>query len=469
MSEFTVVLNAEQINQPHKPMRNLLGIAACLLLFPASLSAQSASEAKVWSLQDCIDYAVANNVTLLKSRATEESNAVDVLEAKAGWLPSLNASVSQNLTYRPFQETGASYVNGGITSSAADKATESGSYGVSASWTVWNGGRTKMNITNAEFTEQIAGLNTAASENTIKEQIAQYYTQILYMTEAEKVNAELLRQDSTICARGEEMVAVGSMARADLAQLKAQVSQGVYDLVNIQTQIAEAKLQLKQLLEIPGSESFEVQSVDVAESQVLSVIPSKETVYESALATRPEIQSAKLAIEQSALATKIARSNYYPTVSLSGSLGDSHVTGSENSFFNQMKQNFNFGVGVSVSIPIFDNRSTKSSVERAKIAETTAQLDLQDNQKQLYQTIETYWLNATNSQAKYVAAVSNVASLQESYDLMREQFNVGLKNIAELLNARESLLSAEQTMLEDKYTAYLNRNLLNFYAGEDFK
>ena len=423
----------------------------------------------MWTLKACIDYAMAHNVQLLKSAATEKSASVDVSEAKAGLLPSLSGAVTQGVNYRPFQESGGNFVNGGIATSAADKATQNGSYGINAQWVVWNGGKNKMNVTNAQYTQQLAAYDTQTQANKIKEQIAQLYVQILYMVEAETVNRVLLAQDSTICARGQQMVSVGSMSKADLAQLQSQVSQGRYNVVNVQTQIADAKMQLKQLLEIPASEAFDVQSVDVTDAEVLNSIPGKENIYASALDSRPEVKRSLLAIEQSQLSTKIAKSGYMPTISLSGSLGDSHMTGSQTNWAKQMKNNFSGTLGVTVSIPIFDNRKNKSAVERAKVAETTAQLDLQDTQKQLYQSIETYWLNATNSQAKYVAAKSSVKSLSTSYELMTEQFNLGLKNIAELLNSRANLLNAQQTMLQDKYTALLNRNLLSFYAGDELK
>lgn len=422
-----------------------------------------------WSLSQCIDYALAHNVQLLKSKATEQSKAIDVTEAKAGRLPSLSANMTQGLNYRPFQETGSNFVNGGIATSANSKTTQNGSYGVDAQWVVWNGGKKKMNISNAQYDQQLAAYDTQTSANKIKEQIAQLYVQVLYMTEAEKVNRTLLQQDSLICERGREMVRVGTMANADLTQLESQVSQGRYNIVNVQTQIADAKTQLKQLIELPATEAFDVQTTDVAESEVLSAIPSKQSIYEAALSSRPEVKRSELAIEQSQLATKIAKSSYYPTISLTAGLGDSHITGSQRNWINQMKNNFNTAIGVSVSVPIFDNRKTKSAVERAQVAETTAKLDLQDTQKQLYQSIETYWLNATNNQAKYIAAKASVESQQTSYNLMTEQFNVGLKNIAELLNSRASLLNAQQQMLQDKYTALLNRNLLNFYAGDDLK
>ena len=145
------------------------------------------------------------------------------------------------------------------------------------------------------------------------------------------------------------------------------------------------------------------------------------------------------------------------------------MTGTQSNYFTQMKNNFDGSVGVSLSIPIFDNRSTKSAVERAEIDQLTSELELQDTQKSLYSAIESYRLAAINYQQRYRASLSNVKSLEESYALMSEQFRIGSENIAELLNSRSSLLEARQELLQNKYTALLNMALLNFYRGESLE
>lgn len=432
----------------------------------AMVSGLSAQTARVWTLRDCIDYALEHNIQLKKAKATAQSAGIDLVEAKAGRLPTLSASVTQSLQYRPFQETASSLVNGSIASSSSNKTTQSGSYGVDAAWTVWNGNKTRLNIRDAELGKEISEYESAVSANSIQEQIAQLYVQILYMQEAVKVNEALLRHDETICERGREMVRQGQMSRSDLAQLEAQASSGRYDVVNAKTQIADSKMQLSQLLELEPGDIIDIDSVSVTDAAVLAAIPDKMSVYETALSLRPEIKSGEADVARSELAVKIARAAYMPTISLTAGLGDSHMTGTRGSYFNQMKNNFAANIGVSVSIPIFDNRKTKSSVERAEISKTTAQLDLQDAQKELYKSIETYWLNAVSNREKYLSSKDNVASLQASDDLINEQFRLGLKNIVELLTSRGNLLSAKQEMLQNKYTALLNATLLKFYGGE---
>lgn len=434
-------------------------------LFVASLAA-SAQTAQKWTLQQCIDYAVAHNIQIQKNYASVRSAQVDLLEAKAARQVSMSASAAEQVQYRPFQESASNFVNGGMASSSSKKVGESGSYGINASWTLWDGQRTKYNIQNAQLAQDIAETASAITTNSLQEQIAQLYIQILYTQEAYKVDEELLKQDQQLYKRGEEFVNQGKMSRADLSELEAQVSTASYNLVNVQTQIDNYKFQLKQLLELDPTQDIDIADVSVTDAQVLAAIPDRATVYEKALLSRPEIRQNELTIQQNQLATKIAKTNRMPTVNLTGSVGDSHMSGSQNNFFNQMKQNLNGVVGVSISIPILDNRKTKSAIERAQVNELTAQLDLQDTQKTIWKSVESYWINAVNNQAKYKAAKVNVSSSQTSYDLLSEQFTVGLKNISDLLQSRSNLLSAKQTMLEDKYNALYNMALLNFYAGE---
>lgn len=437
-------------------------VALSLLSLPACAQQEGA-----WTLQQCLDHALTHNLQLRQSRAAEQTAAINLTEARAGLLPSLNASISQGVSYRPFQNSGSNLVNGGVATSSATKVTQNGSYGINASWTVWNGGRNRLSIRSQELAEEQAELATQTQANTIQEQITQLYVQILYMQEAAIVNEELLHHDSLIWERGKEFVQQGQMSKADLAQLQAQVSSGRYDVVNVRTQIADLKVQLKQLLEIAPTDDIDIAATPVAEAQVLAVIPAKMDVYAAALTSRPEIRSGETAIRQSETDLKMARAGYIPNISLSANLGDSHITGTHADFFDQIKNNFAANLGVSISIPIFDNRANKSNVERAEVSRLTAELQLQDAQKQLFSAVEGYWLGATNAQQKYIAASDNVLSRQTSYDLCEEQFRLGLTDIVELLTARGNLLQAKQDQLQDKYTTVLNRALLNFYAGQE--
>lgn len=436
--------------------------ALCLLLSAAPSLGQTV---RTWSLKDCIDHALAHNIQLRRARLSAQSSATDVKGAKAGLLPTLSAAVTQSVQYRPFQEQTGNFVNGSIASSSSHKVTQSGSYGINAAWVVWNGGKNRADIADRTYSQQIAELAADQEANSIQEQIAQLYVQILYSREAETTNRQLLDADRQLLLRGRELLAAGQMAKSDVAQLEAQVSSGEYDVVNSATQTAQYELQLKQLLELPGEEVLRIAGTSPDDEAVLAPIPLTAEVYQAALTSRPEIESSALGVEQSDLAVKIAKAGRMPTISLTAGLGDSHMTGTRSDYFTQMKNNFDGSLGVSLSIPIFDGRSTKSAVERAQIGQLTARLDQQDARKQLYSTIETYHQNAVSHQARYRSSVSAVKSYETSYELMSEQFRLGTANIAELLNSRSQLLSARQEMLQNKYTALLNIALLGFYGG----
>ncbi|MBQ2123371.1 MAG: TolC family protein [Bacteroidaceae bacterium] len=422
-----------------------------------------------WNLQDCLNYALKHNIQLQKSKANEQLSDIGIKESNAEWLPSLSASLSQNMQHRPFQQDVTSFVNGGITSTASDKTTWSGSYGVSASWTVWNGGQRSLNIKDSKLAMEQAIYATAQKANSIQEQVAQLYVQILYMREALAVNKELLHHDSIVYARGERMFNNGQISRSDLAQLRAQLSQGRYDVVNAETQIRNVELSLKQVLELGPDEALKIAPMHVDDAKVFTAIPAKSEAYQAALSQLPQMKSSLISMERADLAVKKAKAGYLPTINLQGNLGDSYMSGSTRTWVQQMKYNFNMSLGLSVQIPIYDKRRTKSSIERAKINQLTAQYDHLDVEKNIYNTVETCWLNATNSQYKFIAATDNVESLQLSYDNTSRQFEQGQKDITDLLSSRGRLLQAKQTLLQDKYTALLNKALLAFYAGHDIE
>ena len=442
-----------------RKMITLMCIA--LMAIPFYVSAQGT--AKKWTLQECIDYAAQNNITLKKSQIQKLSALEDVENAKADLLPSLNASTSQNIVYRPFIASGQSTVANGYVQSSIDKVYYSGSYGINANWTVWNGHRTHNTIKLNELTAQQAELDSAVSARTIEERIVQLYVQILYSNEAIAVSKQSLEASKVNEQRGKTMVEVGKMSKADLAQLTAQRAQDEYNLVAAESNVRNYIFQLKQQLELTEAADFDVAIPQFTDAQAMEQIPALTTVYAQALEHRPEIKNALLAIESSDVNIDIARAGKSPTVGISGGVSTNTTSMSDKGWGRELKTNLDFAVGATLSIPILDNRQTKTAVNKAKLQRENSLLDLKDKQKNLYNTVETYWIDATTNQSKYKAAKLATQSQEASYELLSEQFRLGLKNIVELMTGKTNLVQAQQNELESKYMTIYNIYMLKFY------
>lgn len=433
-----------------------------------SLPADTLNAAKLpaqWDLQSCIDYALEQNISIRKNRVTAESTQIDVKTAKAALFPSLSFSTSQQVVNRPYQET-SNMVSGNEIISSSSKTSYNGNYGLNASWTLYNGSKRLKTIKQEQLNNQVAELDVATSENSIQESIAQIYIQILYAAESVRVNENTLQVSIAQRDRGQQLLDAGSIAKSDFAQLDAQVSADRYQLVTAQTTLQDYKLQLKQLLELDGESEMNIYLPALSDENVLTPLPTKRDIYVSALAIRPEIEAGKLNIEASELGIDIAKSSYFPTISLSAGIGTNHTSGSDFTFAEQVKNGWNNSIGVSVSVPIFNNRQTKSAVQKAKLQRETSMLSLLEEQKALYKTIEGLWLDANSAQQQYAAANAKLQSTQISYELISEQFNLGMKNTVELLTEKNNLLQAQQEQLQAKYMAILNAQLLKFYQGD---
>ena len=425
--------------------------------------------AQQWTLRDCIEYALANNISLKKTKLQEYSAIEDIKQSQAELLPSLSFSTSQNGTYRPWPEEGKATVDNGYVQSSVDKVYYSGSYSVSGNWTVWNGGRNTKTIKLNKLTAEQARLDSAETANSIQEQIAQLYVQILYSNDAINVCKESLETSKKNEERGKEMFDVGKLSKADLAQLTAQRAQDEYNIVEAESNMRNYKRQLKQVLQIADDKEFDIVIPETTDEMALKKIPALNDVYASTLTIRPEIKNAKLGIESSELSIKIAKAQRLPTIGLNAGVSTNTTSMSDNAWGTQLKNNVNVGAGFTVSIPLFDNRASKTAVNKAKIQKENYLLELQDKQTTLYSTVENYWLQAVTNQNKFKAAKVSTESARASYELLSELFAQGLKNIVELMTGKSNLLTAQQNELQSKYLAILNIDMLRFYETGELK
>ena len=439
----------------------VLIMSFCLLL-------ATQAEARKWTLQECLDYALKHNVTLRQNVLTKASAHESVLQSQAELFPLVNASTSQNLSYTPFPQTGRATVTNGYVTSSVDKLSYNGMYAINFNWTIWNGNQNRMKIRQNKLTEQQATVDSAITANSIQEQITQIYIQILYTAEAIKVNEKSLEWSKENEERGNTMVEVGTFSKADLSQLTAQRANDEYNVVAQQGNLLNYTRQLKQLLEITD-EDFEIAIPDSLNGDALAEIPGLQTVYERALTSRPEIKGKQLTVEAGELSIKQAKAQYLPTIGLSGGISSNVTTMNSNAYGTQLKNNLAGGVGITINIPIWDQRQTRTAVNKARISLESNQLALQNQRTQLYSTKENYLIQASTNQAKYKSAVINTESQQTSYEMLSEQFRLGLKNIVELREGMNNLITAQQNELQSKYMTLYNLQMLNFYENGQVK
>ena len=422
------------------------------IVLPCNLSAQ-----EIWTLRDCIDYAKRENIQVKKSRITAESSNVDIKQAKAELFPSLSGSISQS--YNHAKEASNDYKYRGLFS---------GQYGLNASWTVFNGNRNRNSIKQAQLQKEADDLYTEEQQNNIEISITQTYLQLLYARESIKNNENIVESSAAQLKQTKDFLDAGSITRAEYAQVEAQYSSDRYNLVLAQNSYDSYLLQLKQLLELNMNDEFVPDFPTIGDEDIDKLVPSKYEVYQTALQIMPEIKNNKLGIDIAEITKSSAKAGYLPTVSLNGSIGTSNIWNSSYpAFTTQLNRNFNQYIGVSVSIPIFDNRTNKSNVEKANLQIQTAELNYTQAQKDLLSTIENLYQDAVSGQSKYMAAKNKLTSSELSYTLVKEQYELGMRNTVELTTEQNNYANALQELLQAKYTALLSVKLLNFYQGKE--
>lgn len=433
-------------------MKRLLPILLCSLLLSGLRNATAQEASKTWTLQECLDYAYQNNIQVRQSRNNQLSGIEDTKQAKAALFPSLVASTTQSYTNYPSSEV-------------TDNNSYTGTYGITAGMTIFEGGKLRTEVKRQKVQNQMDALSVEESVNDIRIAIVQAYMQCLYAADAVRINRSTAEASKAQRDRAEEMLRTGSISRVDFAQLQSQYSSDEYQIVVACSTLDNYKLQLKQLLELDIMEEMNPAVPGVKEENVLKALPPKNEVYETALKVMPQIRRGELGIEAAKLEEKSARAGFFPSISLSASVGTGHMSNNDFESGSQIWNRFNENVGLTLNIPIFSNRKNRTAVNKAKIALNDSYLEWTSLQKELLRNVESAYLDAVSAQAQYLSAREKEKYARESYELTSEQFRVGVKNTVELITAQNEYSAAQQQVLQAKYLTLLSIELLNIYQG----
>ncbi len=434
----------------------LCGALAMLAL--SALPAHSYAESKHlnMSLDECLEYAKDNSIVLKQAQLQVDSQEAEVVSSRGSFLPSISGGVSQSVSNYP-------------TINSTPKSTYTGSYGLDLSLSLYKGGANRATLQRSGLGVDIANKEYEEFKNSLDVAITETFVEILYIIELIKVREKTIELHVKNEERGKVMLELGSINSADFAQLQSATASSRYDLVVAETQLSNLHVVLKNLLELTQGQTITIKDPNIPTEGLVEILPSVESVYTEALVFRPEILSSRLSVESAYLDTKIAESGFLPSLSLSAGTGISHSSSSDYTFSGQLRNNFSTSAGLSLSVPIFSGFKTRSSVRIARNTARIAELSLSDAEKNLYQTIETLHNNATTSQSQFVVSQYLVTSTKKSMELTQEQYEVGAKNIIELLTEQDNFTQAYQDLLTNKYQLILNRALLNFYKTNIIK
>lgn len=445
----------------------ILFLIICLSAFPLLEAQEAVDTASVlssqpWTLAQCIAYAKKNNIQVRTQQVTKAISDVDLVAAKAQQTPTLSFRSSFNLavqnatTYNEFMEK-------------AEAVSYNDSYGLSAGWTLYNGGRIQNNIRQQQVQNTAYQYDVDQTKFDLEISVTQAYLQLLYANEALKTARLTADLSQAQVDRGQQMRDAGSISKGDLAQLQSQAAGDKYNVTTAVNTLANARLQLKQLLELGLDDPFDVYFPTLDNHVVLSPIPPLSTVYENALQDLPQMKSSALGMEAAELAVEVAKASKRPTLSLSAGINTGTSTGNENGYFQQLGTKLNENVGLSLSVPIFNNRQARTNISKAQLQVQTAQLQDLNIKKQLLSTLESLHNDAVSAQSQYTAANEQLDAAAISFEIVTEQFHAGLKNTIELITEENNYSNALISQLQAKFKAVLALKLLQIYQNQSIE
>lgn len=421
------------------------------------------SQEKKWTLKECVDYALENNLSVKRNKLNLETNEVNVKDSRSNFLPTLDASTGGNLGF-------GSIIDPVTNNRLGSTSSFSGSAGANTSINVFNGFRNSYAYKQAKLGIETGKLDLMKMQNDISLNVVDAYLNVLFAKENLNVAKTQFEISSKQIERAKSQVEAGTKPRADLLNIESTVANDEQNIITTENALNLALLRLSQLLQIP-SDSFDVASIIVDSPSVSLLYDNATTIYEKALQNMPEIKRANLDLKNAELAIKRARGGYLPTVSASAGLGSNYFFNLKNSqgrvdLFKQLNNNLGYNAGFSVNVPIFSAFRNKNNVTRNKINKGLSELNLENQKLQLRQTIEQAFLDAKAAAKAYNAAQKSLVAQKEAFKNAQERYNYGAMTMFDFDQVRNRLVNAESALIRAKYDYVFKTKVLKFYNGE---
>ena len=413
----------------------------------------SATADETWTLQRCVDYALENNLTVKNSRLQVDQSEIDVTSAKDAFLPTLSASASEGLNF-----------GRGLTSdnTYADRNTSSFQWGVNMSLPLFQGLSDVRQLKVAKSAMQQYLMEFEAAKDDLTLNIMAQYLQVLYNKEVAKSAISQLSYSTYEVERQKALVDEGKVAEAYLYDAEAQQAQDRLQVITAENDVRVALVNLANLLQLPTADGFDVAPLDEENPE----IPGPDVVYSRALEHNHSILSARQGIVTARDRVSYARSGYMPRLSFDASVGSSYYTvaGYDNQpFATQMRNNFSTYLGLRLSIPIFDAFSTRNNIRRARLQETSARLELDRRESELYKTIQLAYTQATGARDKFLTSSETLDKTRLSFEATRERYALGRATPTDFEQAKNNLFRVEISRISSRYEYLLRYRILRFY------
>ncbi|MBO9631823.1 MAG: TolC family protein [Chitinophagaceae bacterium] len=428
----------------------------CALCFSVSHAQDSLSRPELkWDLATCLSYAARNNIQLRTLEQTRRSSEQNLLLSKAAKYPNLTGSMSQNIVNSKSTDP----VVGGFQT----QANFTSNYSLNSNFTLYNGGYLKNDVKQKELQLQVSDLDVQTALNDVTIQITQAYLNILLARENIVYLENLITTSQAQLKQGKQRYDAGAISKKDYIQFEGQVATDQYNLVTARNAYRQNIIALKQLLQLNSSVSFDVVVPDTLYmSPVITPLPDAAA---KALAIRPEVQADSLSIRAAEFELEKSKAGRRPVITLNGALSTGYSDNRTDAYFPQLNNNFYQRAGLSMSIPIFNNRITKTNIEQSKIQIEQARLTLQGTKTTLDQAVEQAYISLLNARNQFNVAEVQLRVTKETLDITNEQLNLGAVNMVDLLTQKNLYVQALQNYIQAKYSAILNHKVYDFYTG----